>query len=154
MGRAPDPERVGRRAAYVREQVERLRELAGITDEAAFTQPRSWLPAAVRYAFQTAIEGLIDIAYHVCARRYAYAAPDARSAFRRLLEAGRLPAALWTKVDAMVGFRNLLVHGYDVVSDAQIYRILRDEAGDIEAVLVSLEAVARDVTAAEGEPTS
>lgn len=153
MGRAPDPERIGRRAAYVRDQLERLAELAADTDEGSFTQPRSWLPAAVRYALQTAIEGLIDIAYHVCARRFSYAAPDARSAFRRLAEAGLLTPAQWTMIDAMVGFRNILVHGYDAVSDAQVYRMLRQEVGDIAAVLGALETAARDTPASEGSPT-
>ena len=142
MSRASDPQRIERRAAYVREQVQRLRTLAATVDLATFTAEGGWLASGARYALQTAIEGLVDIAYHVCARRFSYAPPDARSAFRHLAEAGLLDQALTARTLGMVGFRNVVVHGYDHVSDETVYGMIRDELGDLEAALLALEAAA------------
>lgn len=142
MSRPPDPQRLQRRATYVREQIERLRGLGATVDEDTFAAEGSWIASGARYALQTAIEGLVDVAYHVCARRFSYAPPDARSAFRRLADAGLLDRTLTAKMLGMVGFRNVVVHGYDHVSDARVYGMIRDELGDLEAALASLEAAA------------
>lgn|GEM_PF-2254081 len=84
----------------------------------------------------------MDIAYHVCARRFSYAPPDARSAFRRLAAAGLLGPDLTARALGMVGFRNVVVHGYDRVGDEQVHAMMCDELGDLEAVLRALETAA------------
>lgn len=62
-----DARRVGSRIAYVREQVEMIESLlATAPRERIISDP--WTLGGLKYALQTAIEGLIDIAYHLCAR--------------------------------------------------------------------------------------
>lgn len=94
MGSAPEPERIARRAAYVREQMERLRQLAATTDLQSFAAPGTWRAAGARYALQTSIEAVIDLAFHICAKRLQQAPRDARDAFTRLSRAGLIPGAL------------------------------------------------------------
>lgn len=43
---------------------------------------------------------------------------------------------------ALIGFRKRLVHVYEDVDDARVYRTMRDELGDIERVLAALETAA------------
>ena len=64
MGSPTDAARLAEKARYVREQVDALGDLIARTSEAEFTAPISWLARGARYSLQTAIEALIDIAYH------------------------------------------------------------------------------------------
>lgn len=83
MGSAPDPERIARGATYVREQLDRLRTVATITDVATFTAQANWMAVgAVRYALHTAVEALIDIAFHLqndCSERPTTRMPPSRA---------------------------------------------------------------------------
>lgn len=136
------PGRVAEKAAYVRTELAFLRTLPADVD-------RDAAPAGVRaarYSLQTAVTALTDLAYHICAKRLAYAPQNARDAFRRLTQADALSDALLSTISAMIGFRNLAVHGYEVFDDDRLREVLRDELGDLEAVLVALEAFAAKVS--------
>jgi len=143
MGSAPDAKRIADRARYVREQLERLRGLQQARDVQSFGAPENWtINGAVRYSLQTAVEALIDIAYHIAAKRLSAAPQDGYAAFAQLAGAGFIPRDLLPKIGRMVGFRNRVVHRYLDVDDAHVVRIVRDELGDFEAVLGALEAAA------------
>lgn len=67
----------------MREQLDRLRTVATTTDVATFTAQANWMAVgAVRYALQTAVEALIDIAFHLqndCSERPATRMPPSRA---------------------------------------------------------------------------
>lgn len=62
----------------MREQVGRLPSLQEARDVSSFSSPRNWMVnGAVRHALQTSVEALIDIAFHVVAKRLNTAPNDA-----------------------------------------------------------------------------
>lgn len=132
------PRRVAEKAAHVRGEIAFLRtlppDLDPDTDAAGIR--------AARYSLQTVVTALSDLAYHLCAKRLRYAPENARDALRRLARHGAISDGLLTKISAMIGFRNLAVHGYEVFDDDHLRQVLRDGLGDVEAVLTALEAFA------------
>jgi len=141
MGSAPDPGRIANRARYVREQIDRLRGLAAAGRLEGFGDPENWtVNGAVRHALQTAVEALIDLAYHIAAKRLNAAPPDGYAAFSQLAGADLFPKDLLPQVARMIGFTNRVVHRYLEVEDTHVVRIVREDTGDFEAVLRALEA--------------
>ena len=55
---------------------------------------------------------MIDIAFHLCAKRHAREPQSAADAFEILAEFGDVPRAFLPKALKLVRFRNLVVHGY------------------------------------------
>lgn len=64
--------RIERKSAYILEQVRNLGDLTRrLTKEEILHDP--WVYAGVKYALHTAIEAVIELAYHVAARAFAHA---------------------------------------------------------------------------------
>lgn len=61
---------------------------------------------------QRACETAIDLAMYVVSRRKLGVPQDSRDAFALLQTAGILPANLATRMQKLVGFRNVAVHEY------------------------------------------
>lgn len=121
-----------------------LRELAASGGLDDFGAPQNWVAnAAVRHTLQTAIEALIDVAYHVAAKRLKAAPTDGYHAFSLLVGAGCIPPPLLPTVRRMVGFRNRIVHRYIDIEDAEVLHIVLQDLGDFETVLQALETAVR-----------
>jgi uncharacterized protein YutE (UPF0331/DUF86 family) len=75
---------------------------------------------------QRACQSAIDLAVHVAGARKLGIPDDARDAFTRLERAGCIEPALAERLRAMVGFRNVAVHRYQVL-DVRILRAILDE---------------------------
>ncbi len=99
--------------------------------------------AAVKYHFITAIEGCARIAHHIIASEGWRVAESNADAVRRLGTQHVVPAQTAEAVARAVGFRNVLVHEYVDVDDAQV----RD---NLER-LVDLEAFVSQVAAWSGD---
>jgi uncharacterized protein YutE (UPF0331/DUF86 family)/predicted nucleotidyltransferase len=88
---------------------------------------------ATLYQLQTCIEAMTDVANHLVAALGLGRPKDRGDLFQMLAQEGILEGELARRLAAAVGLRNVLVHGYlDVVSE-WVYRIIRDDLGDIEA---------------------
>jgi uncharacterized protein YutE (UPF0331/DUF86 family) len=140
VGSPVDPARIAEKARYVREQVDALTQLIGSTSVDEFAAPGSWASRGARYALLTAVEALVDIAYHLAAKRLDAAPADARDAFQRLRAAGLIEPEAVARVNPLIGFRNRVVHAYETVDDRRVYEMIADESGDL---LVVLEALLR-----------
>lgn len=57
MGSTPDPQRVGAKALFVREQLERIRALTATVSQDEFTSRQIWVASGARYALQTFYRG-------------------------------------------------------------------------------------------------
>jgi uncharacterized protein YutE (UPF0331/DUF86 family) len=55
-----------------------------------------------------------------------------------LAELGALPAELARRLARVARFRNLLVHVYARVDDAEVHRVIREDLGDLERYLVAI----------------
>jgi uncharacterized protein YutE (UPF0331/DUF86 family) len=85
---------------------------------------------ACERAFQLASENLLDICNLIISEK-GYGIPsDSKDSVRKLAENQVLPAPLSTRLEELVGFRNLLVHQYGRVDDSRSYSFLHMELKD------------------------
>ncbi len=93
---------------------------------------------SAKHNLQVAIEAIVDIANHIIARE-RYGLPDSSAeAIGLLAEHGILELELVRRLRLMVKFRNRIIHLYQEVDDAQIYRILQEDLGDIKAFVKAI----------------
>jgi len=71
---------------------------------------------AIAINLQRACEQCIDLANHTIKTRKLGLPKASRESFRLLAQNGIIPNALATKLESMVGFRNILVHQYESFS--------------------------------------
>lgn len=95
--------------------------------------------AAVKYRFVTAIEGIVNVAQHLCASEGWGPPADNGDAVRLLGRHGVLDTDLAGRAAAAVGFRNVLVHRYADVDDARVVAAL-DGLGDLDAFVDAVAA--------------
>ncbi len=86
----------------------------------------------IRYALQTAIQCVIDIANHLLIGGDLEQPSDSRSAILGLGRHGILPQDFAQELAGMSGLRNVIVHRYMAVDDELIYRFLQRCVTDFE----------------------
>jgi len=126
-----DYERINNKIVYINEQISSLRGLLSKKKQAEIIND-PWLIKGIKYSLQTAIEALIDICYHICVKKFSHVPLDARDAMRLLVENGIISSDKLHVYSAMIGFRNRVVHGYQVVDATRVYEIVSQELGDFE----------------------
>lgn len=132
-----DPVRLARLLQRTGEQLSRLEGWAG-DDRAALRRDEIRL-AAVKYAFVTVLEGVLDVAHHLLASELWGPAESGADAVRLLGRHGVLDAATASGLARAVGFRNLLVHGYAEVDDDRVVAAL-DRADELRSFLEQVRA--------------
>ena len=130
-------EREAAAAAAGAARVRQLRVAPAEDLEAAATMLRG-----VKYALQTSIQAMIDVAYHLAAKAFGSAPADAYEAFAVLARRGAIPAARLVPYRQMLGVRNRLVHGYQDVDDEQVLRFA-EAARDFEQFRQEIQAFVR-----------
>lgn len=86
----------------------------------------------IRYALQTAIQCVIDIANHLLIGGDLEQPSDSRSAILGLGRHGILPQDFAQGLAGMSGLRNVIVHRYMTVDDELIYQFLQRCVADFE----------------------
>ena len=86
----------------------------------------------IRYALQTAIQCVIDIANHLLIGDDLEQPSDSRSAILGLGRHGVLPQDFAQGLAGMSGLRNVIVHRYMTVDDELIYQFLQKCVTDFE----------------------
>ena len=86
----------------------------------------------IRYALQTAIQCVIDIANHLLIGGDLEQPPDSRSAILGLGKHGILPQDFAQELAGLSGLRNVIVHRYMTVDDELIYQFLQRCVADFE----------------------
>ena len=99
--------------------------------------------AAVKYWLQTAIQAMIDISNHICARLRLEAATEEGSGkcIRALEKEGLLPQKRATTYVQMIRFRNVLVHLYGEVDEHRVHEIIEKELDYFRMFLVDIEDI-------------
>jgi uncharacterized protein YutE (UPF0331/DUF86 family) len=92
------------------------------------------------HTLQIAIQAALDVASHIVSDERLGEPRTNRDLFELLGRAGFLPAALGPTLAAMVGFRNLLVHGYEIVNPATVREIVETRLVDLEAFVACIRA--------------
>ncbi len=129
-----DAERVMQRIAFIREQLGDIKMLTSAKSSSEILADK-FLVKGLKYSLQTAVEAMIDIAFHIAAKKYHYAPEDARDAFRLLKMNGVIGEEEWKTFSAMVGFRNRMGHLYPTVSDERVYEFSTSNFDDFEVFI-------------------
>lgn len=132
-----DTERIRRKIAYIHQQVSSIKNIIATYSRQDIIEDSLKL-SAIKYLLQTSIEAMIDIAYHITAKKFNYPPCDARDAFKMLNTKGIIPSSDFVTYSAMIGLRNRLVHGYDDVSPEALYDIITRQLDDFEKFISSI----------------
>jgi len=90
---------------------------------------------AAKYNLQVCIEALIDVSNHIVARERWGIPNTSAEAVKLLIKHGILDKDKEHSLVQMVKFRNRIVHLYQEVDDAEIYRILQENLKDIKGFI-------------------
>jgi len=132
-----DPDRIRQLTGEIWNALRKLTTAAEV-GEIVFLGSPATIDAA-KYNLIVAIEGVIDICHHIAARSGGRAPRDYGDGFVVLGEIGVIPSELVERLRRMAKFRNLLVHLYWKTDDAKVYRLIREDLGDIRAFLKLVE---------------
>jgi uncharacterized protein YutE (UPF0331/DUF86 family) len=89
---------------------------------------------------QVAIQAALDVASQIVSLRRLGEPDTNRALFDLLHRAEIIGEPLAEKLYAMVGFRNILVHGYQEVDVAIVEDIVRNHLGDLTAFVDAVRA--------------
>lgn len=117
-----DLRRVREKLSYLRRQIHLVEQALGAYKRARASAdpsvPPDTLLLAVERALQTAIQAIIDIAYHITSKALRRAPLDAYDALSGLEEVQAISKETMTRCRGMIGFRNRLVHAYEDIDPA------------------------------------
>lgn len=134
-----DPDLLAKRLAVIETCVRELRELA--RPEAIVTDVRE--ARFVEHTLQLALQAALDAASHIVSDERLGEPRTNRELFDRLESAGWIDPSLAGALRDMVGFRNILVHGYDTVDLAIVRNVVEHRLDDL---LRFVESVRRRLT--------
>ncbi|HOU12330.1 MAG TPA: DUF86 domain-containing protein [Anaerolineae bacterium] len=86
---------------------------------------------AIAINLQRACEQSIDLANHVIKTRKLGLPKASRESFRLLAQNGIVSGALATKLESMVGFRNILIHQYESFSIQLMIDVIEHHLDDL-----------------------
>ncbi len=121
-----DKERVFEKIAYIQKQVLAIKALLEEKSKEEVISDQ-WIVKGLKYALQTSVEALVDIAYHLSAKHFKQAPADNRDAINILVDNKILTDEEKEHYSAMIGFRNRVVHGYQTISNERLYEISSTE---------------------------
>ena len=94
----------------------------------------------VEHTLQIAIQAALDVASHVVSDQRLGEPRTNRELFDLLGRAGWLAPELVRPLTRMVGFRNILVHGYETVDLAIVRDVAEHHVGDLLAFAAAIRA--------------
>jgi len=104
-----------------------------LASEKEFTRdPR--MVAAGESFLRRALEALLDLGRHVLAKGFGLPVAEYAAIADQLVAKGVVPNDLAARLKLMAGYRNRLVHEYDVVTPSELYSILTEKISDVVAV--------------------
>lgn len=121
------------KAAFVREALDGIATIPHRTLDEFLADPRN-LPSALHW-MQTAIQALIDIGLILVTARGLPAPRSSSEVLERLEAAGGLPAGSAARYRPVIGFRNRVVHLYDRIDPEIVYRVIKEDRGDLADLL-------------------
>jgi uncharacterized protein YutE (UPF0331/DUF86 family) len=122
-----DTELLAKKLAYIESCVREIRTLAH--PEAIRTDLREQRFA--EHTLQVAIQAALDAAAHIVSDERLGEPRTNRDLFEVLARSGWMPERLAEPLRRMVGFRNILVHGYQVVDLAIVEEVVVHRLDDL-----------------------
>ena len=122
-----DPELIAKKLGEIETCVSELRTLAQPDRIRQDIRERRF----VEHTLQLAIQGALDVASHIVSDERLGEPRTNRELFDLLERRGWVAPDLAKTLRNMVGFRNVLVHGYDTVDLAVVEDVLRSHLDDL-----------------------
>ena len=104
-----------------------------LASENEFTRDPRMVAAGESY-LRRALEALLDLGRHVLAKGFGLPVAEYAAIADQLGAKGVVPGDLAARLKLMAGYRNRLVHGYDVVTPSELYSILTKQISEFVAV--------------------
>jgi uncharacterized protein YutE (UPF0331/DUF86 family) len=92
------------------------------------------------YTLQISIQAALDVAAHIVSGERMGEPRTNRQLFELLVRNGWLPNELATSLHGMVGFRNIIVHGYEIVDPAVVEDIALHHLDDLITFVEAIRA--------------
>jgi uncharacterized protein YutE (UPF0331/DUF86 family) len=108
------------------------------TEQVFLADPR--MVAAGESFLRRALEALLDLGRHILAKGNAEVVPEYPNLGPALSRQNILSAAIGDRLRRMGGYRSRLVHGYEEVGGAELYRILCGDVADVREAAEALRA--------------
>jgi uncharacterized protein YutE (UPF0331/DUF86 family) len=122
-----DPALIAKKLALIETCVADLRRLARPADLASDLREQRF----VEHTLQIAIQAALDVASHIVSDERLGEPRTSRGLFDSLERAGWVPSPLAATLRNMVGFRNVLVHGYDDVNLDVVRDVIEHRLDDL-----------------------
>ena len=131
-----DPELLAKKLAQIETCLRELRTLG--RPDAIVSDVRE--QRFVEHTLQIAIQAALDVASHIVSDDRLGEPRTNRELFDLLARAGILKPDLATRLSAMAGFRNILVHGYDSVDLAILRDVVDNRLDDLVAFVSKIRS--------------
>ena len=136
-----NPETVTRLFFEMDQAIGKLRESSRLSQEIFLSDPKSYDSA--KYNLIAAVESLIDICNHIIAQKRLGKPEDYGDVIRIIGKELSLDEEFVRRLEKMAKFRNLIVHLYWKVDNAEVYSILRNNLEDFEVIKRALQGYLR-----------
>lgn len=80
------------------------------------------------------LEALLDIGRHILAKGFATGVSEYKEIAQKLDEFGVLSSSEVRLLRILAGYRNRLIHFYHEIGEEELYRICKDQMGDLQKV--------------------
>jgi uncharacterized protein YutE (UPF0331/DUF86 family) len=131
-----DPDLLLKKLALIESCIADLRRLARPSEIERDIRERRF----VEHTLQIAIQAAIDVGLHIVSDQRLGEPRTNREVFDRLEHASVVPSDLAATLRRMVGFRNVLVHGYDDVDLTVVREILDRRLDDLLVFVATIRA--------------
>jgi uncharacterized protein YutE (UPF0331/DUF86 family) len=132
---------VRERLQAMTEQIDALRALPHASQEEFLADRRN--PDAAESNLRRALEALFDVARHLLSKGHGLGALEYKEVARLSVEKGLVTDAdLARRFTDIAGFRNRLTHYYHEVTPEEIYAVVVEDIGDLEAIREELRQAA------------
>lgn len=122
---------VRERLLLINSFLQELHDLASLDKDSFISQKRN--AAAAESFLRRTLEAIFDIGRHILAKSgYMDLSTEYKSIAKGLGETGIINKELSKKLAQMAGYRNRLVHLYNLISDEELYNIITSDLKDIE----------------------
>ena len=136
-----NPETVTRLFLEMDQAIGKLRESSRLSQEIFLSDPKSYDSA--KYNLIVAVESLIDICNHIIAQKRLGKPEDYGDVLRIIGKELSLDEEFVRRLEKMAKFRNLIVHLYWKVDNAEVYSILKNNLEDFEVIKRALQGYLR-----------
>ena len=122
---------INERLLLIHSFLKELQDLSTLNQKSFLSQKRN--AAAAESFLRRTLEAIFDIGRHILSKtNHIDLSTEYKSIARGLIEIGIVDKKLGETLIQMAGYRNRLVHMYNIMSDEELYQVIQSNMKDIE----------------------